>query len=315
MFSVIIPVYNKEQVIERCIKSVLNQTYQNFEIVVIDDGSADNSKYILSTIKDTRIKIITQTNFGVSVARNVGIENSVQPWICFLDADDEWLPNHLDILNELIKKYPDKRIFSAAHTIYHINGKIEESASNFPDFCTDTCIHDIFEILSTGITKALINSDTVCIDRRLFNEFGHFIPGVRIGEDTDMWYRILTKNDLVYSPISTTIYHREDSTATKYSTFNFEWPFEQRCKIYIHDETIDRKKRESIKHYYNLLIISKARQYIIRGKRKLALDTLSNLRMPIQQKKYLFITLLSFLVPNIIIEKLIKRRNRTYFAG
>lgn len=314
MFSVIIPIYNAEHVIGRCIKSVLGQTYQNFEIIAVDDGSQDGSVEAVSTIHDSRIRLISQNNCGVAVARNTGIQNAKYQWICFLDADDEWLPMHLEVLANMIEQYHGEQMYSTAHFIQHINGNREFSATNFPELNRIVCITDIFSILAHGSGKALIRPDTVCIDRKMFDLYGGFEPGVKIGEDTDMWYRIVARHNLIYNPIGTTIYHREDSTATRYPNFNFEWPFEKRCITYMMDNSIAPGKRESIKNFYNISIMSKARQYLLRDQRKEAFHTLKLLRMPINQQRYLLITLISFLLPQKILSRLVAKKNRGYFA-
>ena len=104
-FSVIIPIYNKEKDVETTIKSVLNQTYIDYEIILVDDGSTDNSLNIVNAIEDDRIQIFTKQNEGVSKTRNYGITKAKAEYIAFLDADDYWYPNHLEILHNLIKKF------------------------------------------------------------------------------------------------------------------------------------------------------------------------------------------------------------------
>ena len=97
MFSVIIPLYNKSHTIERALKSVLNQTYKNFEAIIVDDGSTDNGIEIVNKYtSDARIKILKQKNQGVSIARNEGVKNSLYQYIAFLDADDEWEKDYLE---------------------------------------------------------------------------------------------------------------------------------------------------------------------------------------------------------------------------
>ena len=105
--SVIIPLYNKAHTIERTLRSVFSQTYTNFEVIIIDDGSTDGSTNIIKEeFKDERLKIIVQQNKGVSYARNVGIENAKGDYIAFLDADDEWLPYYLQTVLEESRKHP-----------------------------------------------------------------------------------------------------------------------------------------------------------------------------------------------------------------
>ena len=95
--SVIIPTYNRAHLIDKAIKSVLNQTYQDFEIIVVDDGSTDNTNEVLKNFTDSRIHYIFHTsNLGVSAARNTGIKTSQGEYIALLDSDDDWLPEKLD---------------------------------------------------------------------------------------------------------------------------------------------------------------------------------------------------------------------------
>lgn len=110
MISVIIPLYNKEKCIERTIKSVLKQTYSDFELLVIDDGSTDNSKNVVLSINDTRIKYFFKENGGVSSARNYGVHKATTKWIFFLDADDVLLDITLEKLVSCSKKYPNMDI-------------------------------------------------------------------------------------------------------------------------------------------------------------------------------------------------------------
>lgn len=103
MISVIIPLYNKEQIIERTVQSVLEQSYKNVEVIIIDDGSIDGSYNIVENIHDSRIRLIHQENGGPSKARNQGVKNAKGDWILFLDADDELMPGALEHFDMLIK--------------------------------------------------------------------------------------------------------------------------------------------------------------------------------------------------------------------
>lgn len=110
LISIIIPVYNVEEYISDCIESVLKQTYNNIEVIIVDDGSTDNSKEIALSysIKDNRVKVLSQKNMGASVARNRGIEESTGKFIMFFDSDDILEKNGIDILyNEIIKNNCD----------------------------------------------------------------------------------------------------------------------------------------------------------------------------------------------------------------
>ena len=109
MISVVIPLYNKEKSIAQTLECVLNQTYKDFEVIVVDDGSKDNSAAIVAQFTDTRIHLIRQENGGVSAARNRGIEEAQGKYVAFLDADDVWLTDHLESLVNLIRQYSQCR--------------------------------------------------------------------------------------------------------------------------------------------------------------------------------------------------------------
>ena len=132
-FSVVIPLYNKEHYIEATIRSVLNQTCRDFEVLVVDDGSRDNSLALARKFESDRVRIIPQENQGVSVARNTGIRNARGEFICFLDADDEWRPDYLATIDDLTVKYPESAIFVTAYAVNMGNGKINYSTCLEPE--------------------------------------------------------------------------------------------------------------------------------------------------------------------------------------
>lgn len=108
-FSIIVPIYNGSAVLDETIESIINQTYTNFEIILVNDGSTDDSgvKCDLWAEKDARIHVIHQKNGGVSSARNSGIEKSTGEYICFVDADDSLLPNALEYFKKAITDFPE----------------------------------------------------------------------------------------------------------------------------------------------------------------------------------------------------------------
>jgi len=108
-FSVVIPIYNKGPHIQRSISSVLNQTFQNFELILVNDASTDNSLTEIQKFTDERIRLFQRTEPGPGgyAARNLGIEKAKGKWVAFLDADDEWYPNHLEKMHELTTNYPE----------------------------------------------------------------------------------------------------------------------------------------------------------------------------------------------------------------
>ncbi len=104
-FSIIIPIYNKEDYIDKCIDSIINQTFSNFEVVIINDGSTDNSSNKLNDITDSRFKVISISNGGVSNARNIGISESTGQYIIFIDADDYIATEYLSTIHQALQQY------------------------------------------------------------------------------------------------------------------------------------------------------------------------------------------------------------------
>ncbi len=115
--SIIIPLYNKERIIKRSIMSVLTQSHKNIELIIVDDGSTDNSTEIVNSIKDSRISIIEQKNSGPSSARNTGIKHSKADWIVFLDADDELASSSIDLFLENQRLHPEADVIDGGTII------------------------------------------------------------------------------------------------------------------------------------------------------------------------------------------------------
>ena len=126
MISVVIPLYNKEPIIKKTLNSVLSQDYSDFEVVVVDDGSTDNSVALVESIGDPRIRLIKQENGGPSKARNTGVKNAKGNWILFIDADDEMLPETLNYFSSLISKVADAKIF-LGEVLFNKDGVISKA--------------------------------------------------------------------------------------------------------------------------------------------------------------------------------------------
>ena len=131
MISVVIPLYNKEASIKQSLMSVLSQSYQDFEVVIVDDGSTDNSVAKVEEIQDSRIRLIRQENGGPSKARNTGVKNAKGEWILFLDADDEMLSGALDFFSKKIQKHTDVDMFLGEVIVN--NGKAEHLAIEYKE--------------------------------------------------------------------------------------------------------------------------------------------------------------------------------------
>lgn len=188
-YTVVIPLYNKGEHIVNALKSVLNQTYRNFEIIVVDDGSTDDSLQWARSVVSDKVHLYTQKNEGVSVARNVGIENAKGTYISFLDADDVWHPEYLQTIDQLTQKYPCSDIFVTAYEVLMGDGKVNLSSQLTPD---EGCLESYWATLDNKYDFVWTSATTV--KKQALQKAGMFRPGEKIGQDLDMWARVARIN-------------------------------------------------------------------------------------------------------------------------
>lgn len=238
-YSVIIPVYNKNETIQEAVESILAQTSKDFEVLIIDDGSTIPVSQVLEKYKnDSRIKVIRKENGGVSSARNIAIKKARGQYLCFLDADDVWLPNHLSEIDRLIQKYGDVAMFVTSHIEHMPDGTKRHSGSIMADQDFDFKTKNMFKLL-LNYSGSIIHTNSICMNNTVcMNEKILFVEGAVRGEDTDVWFRIALKHDIVFSREETTIYRRELSTATRNGSFIYSWVFAERLPYIVNDPMI-----------------------------------------------------------------------------
>lgn len=183
--SVVIPAYNAEKSISEAIQSILVQDYGAYEIIIVDDGSYDHTRDVISQISSSLIKYIYQPNGGPSKARNNGILHSSGDYIAFMDADDVWYPCHLRNAVNFFVKYPNTYWFSSAFNIELINHKIIYRGINTKD-----CNIDFF---SHSLHRSFLGTPSVVINRLVFEDVGVFNESWKFGEDLNLWVRIALK--------------------------------------------------------------------------------------------------------------------------
>jgi len=202
-FSVVIPLYNKERSIRSTIESVLSQTYPNFELIIVNDGSTDNSLQVVQSFNDSRIIIYNKPNGGVSSARNLGIQQSKNDYVVFLDADDFWFPFCLDEFCRLINAFPDAEVFC---TNYNMTGKNLKGSDRI--YLVDDYYYTSAYFLAKWSIPIMLTG-CLAIKRNLFAEVGDFNENITHGEDVDMWQRLANRYKLAKSEKVTTIYRTE----------------------------------------------------------------------------------------------------------
>ena len=182
-FSIIVPLYNKADYVRKALESILTQSYTNYEVVIIDDESTDNSLSIVNdfvkTVESGKWKVESQPNSGVAAARNNGVAKSKGEFVCFLDADDWWEPTWLEEMDRLIAEYPDAGIY-ASNYIYYKPGKTHVALSLPRGYL------DYPKAYYEGSSMPVWTGAT-CMPRRVFYEMGGFPNGIKLGEDFLLW--------------------------------------------------------------------------------------------------------------------------------
>lgn len=197
MITVVIPLYNKESSIARALDSVLVQTYQDFEVVVVDDGSADDGAAIVERYADPRIRLIRQANAGVSAARNKGIAEAKGEYVAFLDADDEWMPEFLAEIVELQQEFPECKAQATTYVQCQNGEKKNIVLNRLPFTGEHGVLTNYFEVATHS--NPPVCSICVCIERALLQALGAFPIGIKSGEDLLTWARIATHTHWAYS--------------------------------------------------------------------------------------------------------------------
>lgn len=268
IFSVIIPTYNRASFLKIAINSVLRQTFMDYELLIIDDGSTDETKKIVKALQQNNLHYFHQPHNGVSAARNNGIAKSQGSFICFLDSDDRFLPQKLELTYKYIKKHSDYKIFHTEELWYRNGSRLTPKAhhkkpSGFA-----------FE---NALRLCCVSISTATISREVFNAVGLFDENLPACEDYDFWLRATAKFPVFLIPKNLTIkegghldqqshkFHAMDQfriyalekllKSDSLSKDNYKKAYkelENKCLIYIKGAQ-KRGKATHVKQYQNLL--------------------------------------------------------------
>ena len=222
-FSIIIPLYNKERYIENAIQSILKQTVVDYEIIILNDGSTDKSKDIISKYVSEKIRIIDHPkNKGLSAARNTGIKNATSDYITFLDADDLWKPNYLQTIKSLISSHPEAHIFATNYdevypkTTHKPHNGSEDLPENF---------NGLIDFFKLNLKQGIYTPSSVCWHKSVFDTIGYYDEGITFSEDLDFNIRANLKFKLAYSTsIEMSYFMETDNQITRSSILNKTLP-------------------------------------------------------------------------------------------
>lgn len=242
LVSVVIPLYNKEPHIKRAIDSVLTQKVQDFEIIIVDDGSTDKSAEVVKGFTDPRIRLIQQENAGVSAARNRGIKDAKADLIAFLDADDEWTPIFIETVLRLRKKYPKAGAYATSYMNYYNCKYVKPRCRAIPVSPWEGEIDDYFESIVKGHPPFC--ASCISVPKLVMLKAGGFPEGIWLGEDSDTWARIALKYTIAFSWDIGVIYYLDSvNMATKKKKPVKELPFMRIAEELMENGRIPRNEK------------------------------------------------------------------------
>ncbi len=198
MFSIIVALYNKSAHIEKCLQSIFNQTFTEYEIIVVNDGSTDDSYEKVQKISiphSCQLQIINQQNMGVSSARNNGVKQAKYDLIAFLDADDWWEPTYLAEMKNLIDAFPEAGIFGSGYCL--VKNGVSRNADVAVEPAFKMGLINYFEVYSRNLCMPLWTSSVV-IRKSIFEAEKGFKPFLKLGEDFDLWVRVALKYPVAF---------------------------------------------------------------------------------------------------------------------
>jgi glycosyltransferase involved in cell wall biosynthesis len=209
LISIIIPLYNKEKFVKRSLASVLSQSYGNFEVLVVNDGSTDRSVEEVRAVGDPRTRLIDKPNGGVSSARNRGLEEAKGAYVAFLDADDTWYPRHLEVLKAGFDAYPDAAMTANALE-YRWGDEAQVSAEQTDEKAGITWQEENYlHSLSRGAFPIHIGSSM--FRRSLLEESQiRFFEHMRLGEDVNFMLRVSRLGRIMRSDYTGLVYYQDD---------------------------------------------------------------------------------------------------------
>ena len=213
LISVVIPVYNGEKTIRETIESVLNQTFKDFELIAIDDGSTDKTVEIINRIQNSRIKVFSYPNAGLSASRNRGIAQAIGEYISFIDADDLWTPDKLEAQLKALQENPQ------ADVAYSWTDCIDESGKFLRRGGYITVTGNVYERLL--LVDFVEGGSNPLIRKHVFTEVGGFDESFNAVEDWDMWLRLASRYRFVTVP-SPQILYRQSANSMSTNVLKME---------------------------------------------------------------------------------------------
>ncbi len=306
--SVIIPLYNKAPYISRATDSVLVQSHTDFELIIIDDGSTDDSADVVKKYTDPRIRYIYQENAGECAARNAGIKASKNELLAFLHVVARWVPEFLSTIAKLAQLYPQAGAYATAYDFVEPNGmKVPAKFKGLPPFPWEGIISDYFKCAALGPSP--VWSSCVAIKKATFNTAGLFPVGEKNGGDRDTWFRIALHYPIAFSSYPGACYFRDAQNRICSSTSTLgRRPVIETAKAALKHNLVPKKSIIFVKAIIDRKLVSDAKHHALTGNRLTALNLLLKTRTAFFATEKLKI-LITALLPTAVVNRIVGRNN------
>lgn len=197
-FSIIIPLYNKENYIQEALKSILKQRFQDFEIIIVNDCSTDKSLEKAEEINSEKIRFIHhEKNKGLSASRNTGIRNAKAQFVVFLDADDSWQPQFLEKIKILVETFPEVSLFATSY-VEIFPGNLEVHPSVNKSDLKKNEMYLITDFFARNNQQPLYNHSSLCLNKNIFDVIGYYDENINFSEDVDFNIRANSFSHLAF---------------------------------------------------------------------------------------------------------------------
>ncbi|OIQ30749.1 MAG: hypothetical protein BM564_00630 [Bacteroidetes bacterium MedPE-SWsnd-G2] len=268
--SVVIPLYNKSNHILDTLNCAFSQSFQDFEIVIVDDGSTDDGLQKVKALNHPKITLYTIKNQGVSYARNYGIQKANTGLIAFLDADDSWSVNHLQQLVDLHSNFPNCGLYATAYAGKKHGKIIESQFQNIPNTPWTGLVDDYFK---SSTVNCIAWTSAVMLPKSILSQYNGFDERITMGagEDTDLWMRVALDHPIAFNNQVSAFHHLDSDNRITNSKTNL------RRFIDLDVYEARAKTNSSLKHYLDLNRFSIALQYKQAGNNQAAQNLIDKL--------------------------------------
>ena len=309
MFSVILPAYNSARFLNQAVESVFRQREKGWELIVVDDGSTDDAQAVLEAYRDhPQVRVIRQENQGAAAARNRGMAEARGDYFAFLDADDLWHENHLEVMAELIRHYPQAGLYGSFTSVQLANRKTASVCPYFQNRPETVLLEDFFEEYGRDKSAKVFTIITTCVSRKAWEKVGGFPVGCKIGEDLEFSLRVAAYFPVALTGKATALYRKTLSQATKDDSFDPDWVFFQGVEELYQDASIPQVKNEHLREVMEWFSIRRCRHYLIQGKKASARAHLAEMGHSKALRKDRAATYLLLLLPTNLVRTLFQLR-------